>query len=180
MAKIYLNPSNQASAYITGGNEEQYMNLIADAMIPYLRSSGIQFERRNPGESLTEVIDFSNEGVYDLFFSLQSTSAPPYLSGSLRGPEIYYYAYSPRGQVAANLIANNLKAIYPRPNMVITMPNKIMSELRETIPVAVLADIGYHDNIEDAQWIKENIDGIARQLVLSIAEYLGTPFVDIH
>jgi len=44
MPKIYLSPSLQEyNPYVDGGNEEYYMNLIADAMEPYLNSSGIQF-----------------------------------------------------------------------------------------------------------------------------------------
>ena len=45
MPSVYLSPSLQEyNPYIDGGNEEYYMNLIADAMEPYLRASGIDFE----------------------------------------------------------------------------------------------------------------------------------------
>jgi hypothetical protein len=41
MPTIYLSPSTQEfNPYNGGGNEEYYMNLIADAMIPYLEASG--------------------------------------------------------------------------------------------------------------------------------------------
>ena len=37
MPMIYLSPSTQeGNYYVTGGTEEQYMNLLADAMVPYL------------------------------------------------------------------------------------------------------------------------------------------------
>ena len=49
MPIIYLSPSTQeGNLYITGGTEEQYMNLVADAMEPILRSSGIQFQHNTP------------------------------------------------------------------------------------------------------------------------------------
>ena len=49
MPIIYLSPSTQEwNQYVTGGTEEYYMNLIADAMVPYLRSNGIQFTRNTP------------------------------------------------------------------------------------------------------------------------------------
>lgn len=49
MPIIYLSPSTQEwNLYITGGSEEYYMNLVADAMIPYLRSSGIQYTLKHP------------------------------------------------------------------------------------------------------------------------------------
>ena len=43
MPLIYLSPSTQEwNPYVNGGNEEYYMNLIADAMVPFLNSSGIR------------------------------------------------------------------------------------------------------------------------------------------
>ncbi|QOX62242.1 N-acetylmuramoyl-L-alanine amidase [Anoxybacterium hadale] len=180
MVKVFLNPSNQDyNDYVGGGNEEEYMNLIVDAMIPYLRASGIQFERSSPWESLTEVIERTNEEPFDYVLSLQSASAPPDLAEMLRGPEVYFYAFSHRGRAAAQLVESNLKAIYPQPNLVSSIPNKTSRILRDAPRPSVLVNVGYHDNATDAQWIRENIDTIARQLVLSISEYLGTPFVDI-
>ena len=49
MPKIYLSPSAQEfNHYVDGGNEEYYMNLIADAMEPYLTAGGIDFSRNQP------------------------------------------------------------------------------------------------------------------------------------
>ena len=41
-----------------------------------------------------------------------------------------------------------------------------------------LIELAYHDNLEDAMWIINNINVIARTLVLSLTEYFGIPFVD--
>ena len=50
MPKIYLSPSTQEyNPYVTGnGSEEYFMNLVADAMEPYLLANGIQFSRNTP------------------------------------------------------------------------------------------------------------------------------------
>jgi len=46
MPRVYLSPSTQEfNPTVLGNSEEYYMNLIADAMMPYLRSSGIQVVR---------------------------------------------------------------------------------------------------------------------------------------
>ena len=43
MPIIYLSPSTQEkNEYVNGGTEEQYMNLLADKMVPYLDASGIR------------------------------------------------------------------------------------------------------------------------------------------
>ena len=41
---------------------------------------------------------------------------------------------------------------------------------------AVLLELGFHDNPEDAQWIVTHIDAMAESLVLSLTEYFGLPF----
>ena len=50
MPKIYLSPSTQDwNMYVTGSGSEEYnMNLLADALVPYLLSNGIQYQRNRP------------------------------------------------------------------------------------------------------------------------------------
>ena len=52
MPRIYLSPSTQEyNPYVTGnGSEEYFMNLVADAMEPYLLANGIQFSRNTPDD----------------------------------------------------------------------------------------------------------------------------------
>lgn len=179
MPTVFISPSAQEyNPYIIGGNEEYYMNLIADAMVPYLRASGIGFIRNNPANTLSQIIAQSNAGNYDLHLALHSNVSPENIAGTLQGPDVYYYAYSSPGQTAANIIANNLKDIYPNPNLVAVIPNTTLAELRTTRATAVMAEIAYHDNLEDATWIRDNIDTIARNLSLSVAEYFGVPLVN--
>ena len=50
MPTIYLSPSTQEwNSYVTGSGSEEYnMNLLADALVPYLLSNGIQYKRNKP------------------------------------------------------------------------------------------------------------------------------------
>mgnify|MGYP006991603694 CR=1 FL=1 len=57
MPKIFLSPSTQDyNSYVNGGNEALYANLIADAMEPYLRASGIDFTRNDPNGNVSTSI----------------------------------------------------------------------------------------------------------------------------
>lgn len=179
MPSLYLSPSVQEfNNYIIGGTEEYYMNLIADAMVPYLRASGVDFERNNPNDSLSQAIAQSNSKYRDLHLALHSNASPENLSGMLQGPDVYHYAYSENAKRAADIIANNLKDIYPNPDLVTVIPTTTLSELRRTKAPSVLLETAYHDNYEDAQWIKDNIEKIGRNLALSVTEYLGIPFYE--
>ena len=180
MPNLFLSPSvQQYNPYINGlGSEEYYMNLIADAMEPYLYASGITFTRNNPDDPLSQAIALSNAGNYDFHLALHSNAAPANLSGQIQGPDIYYYSTSTEGKRAAEIFQENLKVIYPDPNLVNTIPNTTLGELRLVKAPSNLIELAYHDNLEDAMWIINNINVIARTLVLSLTEYFGIPFVD--
>lgn len=179
MPKIYLSPSTQEfNQFVNGGNEEYYMNLIADAMVPYLRASGIEFTRNNPGDTVPIIVERSNEYPYDLHLALHSRSTPDG-GPPLRGIDVYHYYYSSiNGEKAAYLIAENLKKIYPLPDKVTIVPNLTMMELSLTNAPAVLVELGYFDNPEDALWIENNIQEIGRSLAMSVAQFLGVSFID--
>lgn len=176
MPTIYLSPSTQEfNPYVGGGNEEYYMNLIADAMEPYLAASGIQFVRNTPEMTAASSIAASNSGNFDLHLALHS-NATGSGDGTARGPEVYYYPSSIDGKRFADIVANNLQLIYPLPDKVRTVPTTSLGEVARVNAPGVLVEIAYHDNPLDAQWIRENINNIAENLVLSLTEYFGIPF----
>lgn len=177
MPRVYLSPSLQEyNLYVNGGTEEEITNLIADAMEPYLLASGIEFTRNRPEMSLGEAIAASNAGNYDLHFAIHSNAAPESLAGKLQGVDAYYFYNSPYGGEMADIVTENMKQVYPDGEKVQSVATATLRELRRTNAPAVLVEVGYHDNIEDAQWIKENIDQIAKALAKSIADYFGVPF----
>ena len=177
MPIIYLSPSTQENNYyVNGGTEEQYMNLLADKMIPYLDSSGIRYTRNTPSMTAASSIAASNAGNYDFHLALHSNAAPEGRYGTIRGIIAFYYPGSARGKRAAEIFADNLRAIYPLPDRVRAQATTTIGEVRRVRAPAVLLEIGYHDNTDDAVWIKNNLDEIARVLVLALTEYFGIPF----
>ncbi len=178
MPKIFLSPSTQEwNKYATEGNEELYMNLLADRMEPYLRSSGIAFVRNDPDRNVQGAIADSNAGNYDVHLALHSNAAPESLSGRLRGIDIYFAPKSTYSEKLANIIANNLKEIYPIPEKSRAVPTYSLGEVLRTKAVAVLCELGYHDNPSDEAWLKNNLDAIAENLVISLCDYFGIPFI---
>lgn len=180
MPSIYLSPSTQEYNLYHGneGSEEYYMNLIADAMVPYLIASGIEFTRNTPDMTAAQSIRASNEGSYDAHIALHSNAAPPNLSSQLQGTDVYHSPDSLRSRELADIVAANLKNIYPVPSRVRTVPTTSIGEVSRTRTPAVLIEFAYHDNPEDAAWLRENIDAIGRNVVLSLTEYFGIPFIE--
>ncbi len=176
MPTIYLSPSTQEfNPYNGGGNEELYMNIIADEMEPYLAASGIQFVRNTPVMNAASSIAASNSGNFDLHLALHS-NATATGNGAVRGSEVYYYPSSVSGKRFADIVAKNLRLIYPLPDKVRTVPTTALGEVARTKAPGVLIEIAYHDNAEDAQWIRDNTELIAANIVLSLTEYFGIPF----
>lgn len=179
MPIIYLSPSAQENnLYVNGGSEEEWMNRLADAMESYLAASGIRYVRNTPEMTAVSSIRASNAGWYDLHLALHSNAAPPQSYGAARGIIVFYYPGSANGRRAAEIVAENLKAIYPLPNRVRAEATTAIGEVRQPRAPSVFVELGYHDNPEDAAWVRNNLDAIARNIVLSLTEYFGIPFLE--
>lgn len=180
MPLVYLSPSTQEfNPYINGGNEEEQMNLIADEIEPYLRASGIDFLRNTPDMTARSSIKASNDAGVDLHIAIHSNSSPPSLSGVLRGTDIYYSPDDPDSRRFAQILEDNFKTIYPDPSRVSSVPTNELGEVTNTFAPSVLIETAYHDNPDDASWIKNNTRNIAREIARSVAEYFGVELVEI-
>ena len=179
MPYLFLSPSTQEfNPYVTTQNEEYWMNLLADRMEPYLLASGIGFTRNDPDQNAAAAIRQSNAGTYDFHLALHSNAAPPEKSGQIRGVDFYYYPSSTQGLRMAEILTEEIRKIYPLPELVQPRPTTLIGEVRRTKAPSVLAELGYHDNPEDAQWIEDNLDRIAQALVRGVCEYFGVPFIE--
>ena len=177
MPLLFLSPSTQEfNPYVTTGNEEYWMNQLADRMEPYLLASGVGFVRNDPQGNAASAIALSNGGDYDFHLALHSNAAPAGAEGTYRGIDVYYYPGSDDSLRMAEILVDNLRPIYPLPEQVRALPTLALGEVRRTRAPAVLAELGYHDNREDALWVENNQDAIARALALSVTEYFGVPF----
>lgn len=177
MPILYLSPSTQEfNPYVTSGNEEYWMNRLADEMEPYLLASGIDFVRNDPAANAAAAIRQSNEGDYDFHLALHSNASGPGREGMNRGIEIYYYPGSADSLRMAQILVDNLRPIYPLPDQVQAIATRSLGEVSRTNAPAVLAELGYHDNREDAVWIENELPDIAARIVLAVTEYFGVPF----
>lgn len=178
MPFLFLSPSTQDfNPYVTTGNEQYWMNQLADRMEPYLFASGLNVTRNDPNGSAAQSIRASNAGTYDFHLALHSNASPEALAGRQRGVDIYYFPASEEGLRMANILVDDLKPIYPLPERVRALPTVLIGEVRRTKAPSVLAELGYHDNVEDADWLTGNLEKIAAALSEGVTEYFGLPFL---
>lgn len=105
------------------------------------------------------------------------TPPVPAATAKTGGSSRFYYPGSSNGRRAAELIAEQLRQIYPLPNQVTTRATTSLGEVRQPRFPSVLVEIGYHDNYDDAVWLEGHWDAIAQQLARALTEYFGLPFI---
>ncbi|MFR7894434.1 MAG: hypothetical protein ACLU38_10580 [Dysosmobacter sp.] len=99
-----------------------------------------------------------------------------------RGIIAFTIPAAPAGSEGAELIAQNLRKIYP---FCPTGSTTALPPHWERCPgsgsPAVLVEIGYHDNYSRrSPWIEGHVEAIAQQLVRALTEYFGLPFIQPH
>lgn len=178
MPNVFLSPSAQTwNYYVTGGTEEQSMNRLCDRVEPWLRSSGIAYVRAPRGQPPSQSILQANAGRFDLYTALHSNAAPEGQYGSYRGVDVYYYQRGQNSRRAALGFAEALRTVYPLPQRVRTAPTLDLGEVTRTRAPAVLLELGYHDNIQDALWLRDDLDAIAQAVASGILRYFDLPLV---
>ncbi|MGD9568481.1 MAG: N-acetylmuramoyl-L-alanine amidase [Sedimentibacter sp.] len=175
MPTVYLSPSTQEyNMFVTGaGSEEYFMNLITDAIIPYLQQYGIDYYRNTPEMTAGSSLRDSNSKNVDFHIAIHSNASGEEQAGRNRGTIIFYYPGSTEGQRMAELLVQNFKEIYPLPNQVTATTTTSLGEVSRTTAPSVLIEVAFHDNVEDANWIQNNIDPIGKAIADSINEFFS-------
>ena len=171
---IFLSPSAQEYniGYGDFGSEEYRMNRIADIVEKMLKEQGYTVYRNNPNEKLSDVVRRSNEVNPDIHVALHSNASGEGFSA--QGPEIFANRPNTPGDRLANLIYNEIMQIYPDPTKGrgVLYTSSLYEIIRTNAP-AVLLEVAFHDNPEDAQWIINNEDQIAQAIVSGINSYFS-------
>lgn len=167
--KVYVSPSSQTGNIGVGtyGSEASRMQQLSDKLVPKLRAAGHTVYGGNNTLTLAQRIAASNSYGVDLHIALHSNAA----NGTARGTETWYYTTSTNGKRIAGLVQAEIMKIDPsRPNRGIKA-STTYQELNSTTAVAVIIEVGFHDNAQDATWIVNNLDKIATAIATAIAAY---------
>lgn len=172
MSKIvYLSPSIQESNIgVCGyGTEEVRMNQIADVVQRVLKAHDIVCYRNKPEWTLEQVIKDSNLKKPDLHFAIHSNA------GGGRGCIVFAYAPGGEGEKAAKSIYAELEPLTPSADGGVKFNSKLY-ELNSTKAPAVLVEIAFHDNADDAKWIIANIEPIGTALAKGALKHFGIEY----
>lgn len=170
--KIYLSPSTQeANLCRMGDTEEDHCNEIMDLIEPYLMAAGIEYKRNTRDMTHISSKNASNEYKPDLHYALHSNASDK----TVRGHRVYICARGGKAEKFAKILVARQSEIYGSTGQVI-VPTTKYTEIFYTDAPAVIDEIAFHDNAEDAAWIHANMAEIAKNKAQAICEALGATF----
>lgn len=173
---VFVSPSNQfgnvGSENTKFKNEMVEMNDIASYLIERLTANGVKVYRNNPGQSIDEYIQTSKDLNPTLYLSLQSGSSAAH---DQYGITSWLDMRESEGWGLMKEIHQNLLGIYPNKDKKdydhgINNANGSSKELASN-KMALMIQVGYHDNDDDANWIMNNKKDIGYNLADSILRY---------
>ena len=182
MADVYISPSLQEwnVGYGNYGTEEQRMNLIADVLDYELKRHGLTTDRNSPDMTLAQAVADSNSVNPKVHVALHSNASS---SGQARGAEVYAHRFGGAGEELARGVYERIEEIAPTPGLGVkegysTFGGQGMYELRRTKAPAILAEVAFHDNPEDAQFVIDNIYELGQAIAKGVLDYFDIDYVE--
>jgi N-acetylmuramoyl-L-alanine amidase len=150
------------------------MNRLADKLQSILIDNGFNVYRNNPDKKIIDWGIESKENNCSLHLALHSNGSSKHLK---KGMEIYVNNYKSNMYSLATVLIDNLFEIYPYKEETLNYRGvkEGLDNIGEVDPNyvknGILFEIAYHDNREDAIWIINNIEDIAKNISNTLIEY---------
>lgn len=150
------------------------MNRIGDTVVNTLKINGVTVYRNNSSGDINAWNNVSNAVNADFHLAIHSNASGTHLA---RGPEIFVDDETSLALSIASNIYDNLWAIYPGNSIQsyhrgVKYARGSLGEVnKEYLPCGALIEVAYHDNVDDATWIMQNIDKIGQNIANSILTY---------
>jgi N-acetylmuramoyl-L-alanine amidase len=178
---VYLSASTQdTNIGVAGyGTEETNMQYLADLVKTYIEKGkgDIIVYRNNGNMTLQSTINDSNSKHPEIHVALHSNA------GGGKGTEIYYSnypIYSANGFILASKVYNAVAPLTISPDRGIhadtVLYDRGLAETRDTMAIACLIEIMFHDNATDVKDYLSKQHDIAKAIAMSIYDYFGMSY----
>lgn len=177
--KVFINPGHAPNGQPDPGAVNQYSGLrecdvaknVADLLEGYLTAAGVEVVGTLQSDSLSEVCQSSNSSDADIFISIHCNAAA---NEQANGSETWYHAHSINGRVLADCIQKQIISSLEttdRGTKGATPGVNGLYVLNNTNAVAVLVELAFISNSDDATLLTENADDFARALARGVTDY---------
>ena len=176
MLKVFINPGHAPNgnpdpgACGCGLRESDVAAQIGHLVEGYLIAAGCAVKTLQ-SDSLSEITETANAWGADVFVSIHCNSAGV---DTARGVETFSYPYSANGKVLAGCIQNQItgafRSIDPEfPDRGLKTANFYV--VRNTDAPAVLVELAFINNEEDAALLKHHADDFARAIARGVTDF---------
>lgn len=172
--KIYLSPSNQdGNTYATGNtNEMVQCNRIAEYAEKALKRNGFSVLKAPQGQSMSASVAQSNSWNADLHIPIHTNAFNGSLTG---GTMVMIYSSSRENLKAASALLNSVAPITPGKDYAIQVRTNLY-ELSATTAVAVYLEVEFHDTVEGASWIINNVKKVGEAIAKGVCDYYNVAY----
>lgn len=184
--KIFIDQGHNPTGYhnsgaVGNGLFESDINYQVGIYLRNLLNSDPRFEARvsrpypntvlgtNNSTSLAERVRMANEWPANYFISIHCNSNP---NPAVNGTEIYIYQYFTQANWLAEQVMGGIVDMVGTKNNGIRV-NQSLYVLRRTTMPAILVELGYLTNYEDAQKLRNNQYQFAYGIYLGLLRYFG-------
>ena len=176
--KIALSPEDRSSnayhpqALYQGRstNEHEQMCRCADLLEKELLRCGFAVKNMQYGNMYDRVADGNVWGA-DLYIALHTNG----FDGTVAGTRVHCYP-SDKSRRIGKLIQDRIAPLSPGKSEKLVESSGLY-ELKATKMAAVLPEFGFHDNREEAQWLVDSMDDIARETAMAVCDFFGVTYV---
>ncbi len=174
---VYLSPSNQISnlgvSEVGYSNERYMMNKVGTVVYNKLKEAGIKVYRNNPDQNMAYWIGESNYVNSDLHLAIHSNGS---VNHDKQGVEVYVHEETSPAYSIALMLYDAIYDLYSykseETNKGVLYAEGAMGEVNPlNVKMGVLLEIAYHDDINDARWIVNNINEIGESIANAIIKY---------
>ena len=170
--KIYISPSSQpANAYPVGNtNEQEQCRRIAAALEMELNCCDFIARAGLSGTMYTRTDD-SNAFGADLHLPIHTNAC----NGKVAGLRIMVSKKGGEAEQIAKAIMETLAPITPgKSDNISEYPN--LYEIKNSKAPCVYIEVGFHDNVEEAQWIIDHTQDIAVAICKGLCNHYGVEY----
>lgn len=172
MYTVSLSYKNNTKQNIMSNNKsEYYMKLIIRQTLKCLNSNCISYIAR---QNAFSKVNFPKIDANIILTTISNNKLIPY---NRSGIQVFFKAGNPKSKRLATIMAENLKNIYYASSSVTMHPlKKEEPDMQKDNIAYVHLEFGYSSK-KDTEWIKENTEEISQNIIISLTEYFGLPFV---
>ena len=147
-------------------NLEYYIKLISNELQDCLNTNGISYNIPPTNSQNMQTVNLN----FDISESQNTENSRPTLN-------IIFNGGNPESVRLANIIEANLNNMYSSEANINSVPNQTATNMANTQNTSLTLDFESDSSTNIISWLMNNIELIAKSIVLSLCEYFGIPFI---